>query len=876
LLSVLFTGSIRVSQLPIGPLLRKRRKSAYQQPQDDAGAALPLPQFPIHLFLDELKSALGKGSAVLSAPPGSGKTTIVPLALLDEPWLAGKKILILEPRRLAARAAATRMAALLGERVGQSVGYQIRFDRQISAATRIEVLTEGILTRRLQNDADLGGVGLIIFDEFHERSIHADLALALCLDLCQLKEDLRLLVMSATLAASEVASLLGNVPIITGQGQSHAVQVEYLDRPAGGRIGATTLTGICRVMREQQGDILVFLPGVGEIKEVHRQLMKDPACRGMLIAPLFGDLSQKEQDQAILPDPSGRRRMILATSIAETSLTIEGVTCVVDSGWSRRPHFEPSNGLSRLVTVRVSKAAAQQRTGRAGRLGPGYCLRLWTKDEDYSLTAFHPPEILTVDLAGLALELALWGVGYPQELRWLDPPRFGPYQQAMELLRSLGALSVAGRITEIGRQLAALPIHPRLGHMLLMAKILGHGPLACDLAAILSERDLIGLDVSRPSVELRGRHQLLEMWRHKGADAVRREGGIPEICCRIDRDSRRFQNLIDCPNGPRHAEEIGNLLVYAYPDRLARRRPGQRQRYLLAGGRGGFLPPDDALAVSEYLVVPQLDAGRTEGRIFLAEPVELSDLQHNHPHLFSVAKVVGWDDAATRVLAKSRLSMGKILVKEKILPDIDSEEIISAMLNGIRRMGLGCLPWNHESRQLQARVQCLRTWQPQTDLPDLGDERLFADLQWLAPYLSGIARAEQLKQLSLLQIFTTILGWEKRQKLDRHAPEWLTVASGSKIRIEYGIDAPPLLAVRIQEIFGLTATPTICCGRVKLLLHLLSPARRPIQVTSDLPGFWQRGYMEVKKELKGRYPKHFWPDDPLTAEATRGVKRKAG
>lgn len=834
------------------------------------------PQLSIHHLLDELKSALAKGSAVLSAPPGSGKTTIVPLALLDEPWLAGRKILILEPRRLAARAAAARMATLLGERVGQRVGHQIRFDRQISEITRIEVLTEGILTRRLQNDPDLEGVGLIIFDEFHERSIHADLALALCLDLCQLKEDLRLLVMSATLDASKVATLLGNVPIITGEGQSHAVQVEYLNRTAGRRISATTVVGIRRVIAGQPGDILVFLPGTGEIKEVHRQLIDDPNFRGMLISPLFGDLSQKEQDQAILPDPSGRRRVILATSIAETSLTIEGITCVVDSGWSRRPHFDPSNGLSRLVTVRVSKAAARQRTGRAGRLGPGYCLRLWTKDEDYSLTAFHPPEILAVDLAGLALELALWGVGDPQELRWLEPPRFGPYQQALELLRSLGAISVAGRITETGRQLTALPIHPRLGHMLLMAKRLGNGPLACDLAAILSERDLVGRDASVPSAEVRLRLQLLEVWRQKGDDTLRRMGGNPHICHRIDRDSQRLQKLIYCPNGQRRAEAIGNLLVYAYPDRLARRRPGQRQRYLLTGGRGAFLPPDDALAASEYLVVPQLDAGHTEGRIFLAQPVQLSDLQHNHPHLFAVTKEVGWDDGAARVVAKNRLIMGKILVEEKMLPNVDSEEIISTMLTGIRRMGLGCLPWNPQCRQLQARVQCLRSWQPETDWPDFGDERLLADLQWLTPYLSGITRAEQLKQLDILGIFTTMLGWVRQQKLDQLAPEYLTVASGSKIRIEYSNDVPPLLAVRIQEMFGLTTTPTICGGKVNLLLHLLSPARRPIQVTSDLAGFWQCGYRAVKKELKGRYPKHFWPDDPLTAEATRGLKNKAG
>lgn len=835
-----------------------------------------LPQLPIHLLLDALKSALAKGSAVLTAPPGSGKTTIVPLSLLDEPWLAGRKILILEPRRLAARAAAARMALLLGEEVGQRVGYQIRFDRKISGATRIEVLTEGILTRRLQNDPDLTGVGLIIFDEFHERSIHADLALALCLDLCQLKDDLRLLVMSATLAADGIATLLGNVPILTGEGQSHAVRVEYLSRPAAARISTAAVAGIRRVIAEQQGDILVFLPGSGEIREVHRQLLQEPSCDGMRIAPLFGDLSQKAQDQAILPDPEGRRRVILATSIAETSLTIEGITCVVDSGWSRRPHFDPGNGLSRLITVRVSMAAARQRTGRAGRLGPGYCLRLWTRDEEHNLPAFHPPEILTVNLAGLALELALWGVGEAEQLRWLDPPRSGPYQQALELLRSLAAIDAGGRITEAGRQLASLPVHPRLGHMLLMAKHLGHGPLACDLAALIPERDLARRDGSQPSAELRMRLQLLLLWRQKGDAALRQESGDPEICRRVDRDSRRFQDIIACRDGQRDSAAIGNLLVYAYPDRLARRRPGQRQRYLLASGRGAVLPPADPLAACEYLVVAQLDAGHTEGRIFLAEPVDLADLQQHHPQLFTVAEEVYWDDATQRVVAMRRQSLGKIIVAEKPLPDLAPKAMLDAMLTGIRRMGLGCLPWSPESRQLQARVQCLRTWQPEVDWPDLSDAQLLADLQWLAPYLSGITQGLELKQLNLLEILTTMLGWEMRQKLARNAPESLTVASGSKIRIEYRVDAPPLLAVRIQEMFGLAATPSICGGKVPLLLYLLSPARRPIQVTSDLAGFWQRGYQEVKKELAGRYPKHFWPDDPLTAEATRGVKRKVG
>ncbi len=858
------------------PFAKPPRKAAWRtNPSASAqGHDLPLPQLPIHAILGDLRCALGKGSAILSSPPGSGKTTIVPLALLDEPWLAGKKILILEPRRLAARTAAARMASLLGENIGQQVGYQIRFDRRISQATRIEVLTEGILTRRLQMDTDLNDVGLIIFDEFHERSVHADLALALCLDLCQLKEDLRLLIMSATLDSAALARLLGDVPVLCGEGRSHAVDIEYLPRPVAGRISEITASGISRVLAEHAGDILAFLPGTGEIKEVQRRLLVGPARGNILVAPLFGDLSQKDQDLAILPDPAGRRRIILATSIAETSLTIEGIGCVVDSGWSRRPHFDPNSGLSRLLTVRVSRAGASQRAGRAGRLGPGYCLRLWSKEEDHNLVPFQPPEIQTVDLADLALQLALWGLADPADLRWLDPPRSGPYQQALELLRFLGAISSTGRITTTGRMLAALPLHPRLGHMLLMGKALGHGPLACDLSAILSERDALGRDVSLPSAELCIRLQLLETWRTKGDAAVRSEGGDPEICRRIDRESRDRQKLIDCPNGPRSHAAAGMLLAYAYPDRLAHRRSGQRERYLLAGGRGAFLPAGDPLASSPCLVVPQLDAGRTEGRIFLAEAVELTDLQEHHPQLFVWDREISWDEGVARVTATRRLRLGKIVIQEEPLSETSPEEILTAMLTGIRRMGLAALPWDRESRMFQARVECLRNFQPQESWPDLSNEHLFADLHWLAPYLGGIVRAEQLKHLNLRNILAGILGWEKMRRLDLLAPDSIQVASGSQIRIEYRLDEPPFLAVRLQEMFGMLTTPAICGGKLPLRLHLLSPARRPIQVTADLAGFWQRGYPEVKKELKGRYPKHSWPDNPLTAEAIRGVKRK--
>lgn len=816
--------------------------------------------------------ALANGSAVLAAAPGSGKTTIVPLALLSEPWMRNKKILILEPRRLAARAAASRMAFLVGERVGATIGYQVRFDRKISKSTRIEVLTEGILTRRIQNDTDLSDVGLVIFDEFHERSVHADLALALCLDLCELKEDLRLLVMSATLETAPIARLLGDVPVITGKGQSYEVELEHSEREPKGRISEITASGVQRVIATHQGDVLVFLPGTGEIKDVFRRLSNEKAFEDIQLCPLYGELSKKEQDRAILPDPAGQRRVILATSIAETSLTIEGIHCVVDSGWAKRPQFDPGSGLSRLATVRVSRAAARQRAGRAGRLGPGYCLRLWTIREHHSLPSFHPPEITAIDLAPLVLELALWGISDPEELLWLDPPRSTPYKKARELLFSLQAINRSGRITDTGRRIAALPIHPRLGHMLVMADKTGQTALACDIAALLSERDILRRDGPAITADMHLRLRLLDIWRREGGGSVRREGGNPALCKRIDMAARQWLALFGGKNGSPDPDAMGNLLVYAYPDRIARRRTKQQEKYLLATGRGAVLPPADPLACSEYIVAPQMDAGQREGRVFLAESLDLAELLQQHAGLFRESELVVWDDTLAMVVAVKRISLGAIVVEEKKMSNPDPEQINRALQTGVRKMGIDCLPWDRESRQLQARVNCLRCQQPEAGWPDLSDERLLEDLSWLAPYLQGFSRAEHLKKVKLKNVFTTLLGWEKLKKLDRDAPVSLIVPSGSRIRIQYQMGEVPLLAVRVQEIFGLKETPAICGGRVVLLLHLLSPAQRPIQVTSDLEGFWQRGYPEVKKELKGRYPKHYWPDDPLTAVATRKVR----
>lgn len=835
--------------------------------------AATLSSFAIRESLPDIRSALARGSAVLAAPPGSGKTTGVPLALLAEPWLAGRKILMLEPRRLAARAAASRLSRLLDEEIGHTVGYQIRFDRCISPQTRIEVLTEGILTRRIQSDPELAGVGLVIFDEFHERSIHADLALALCLDLCQLRDDLHLLVMSATLDAEPVAWLLGDVPLIVGSSRSYPVIMDYLDRDPGGRIAAITAQGIRQVLAERQRDILAFLPGAGEIREA-KELLDQQKDNDTIILPLYGNLSQQEQDRAIMPDPLGRRRVVLATSIAETSLTIEGIESVVDSGWSRLARFQPASGMSRLETVRVSRAAARQRAGRAGRIGPGYCLRLWSRHLHHGLVPFHPPEIRAVDLASLSLELALWGVGSPKELRWLEPPPEAAYAEACRLLQALAAIDEVGRITEEGKRLASLPLHPRLGHMLLMADRLGQGALGCDIAALVSERDVMERSSMLRSTDLHQRLQLLCLLRSHGPAAVRERGGDVSGCRRVAQLAGQWRQMLGITEKGYDEDMAGILLSLAYPDRVAALRTGQREHYQLASGRGAILPPGDYLAGNRNLVVAELDGGQKEGRIFLAAPVDLHELRLMRPELFQWRDEVYWDAALERVMALRREYLGNLVTSEQQLAEPDEGKMLQAMVAGIRRMGIAALPWTDEARRLQVRITCLRGWQPEGNWPSLEDEQLHADLDWLIPYLTGITRRDQLRQLDLAAIIKAMLIFSQQQEVDRAAPERLEVPSGSRILIEYRPGEAPVLSVRLQEMFGLRETPTICHGRVELLLHLLSPARRPIQITSDLAGFWLRAYQEVKKELKGRYPKHHWPDDPLIAPPTALAKRK--
>ena len=835
---------------------------------------------PIEAALPAIRTALDQFTAlVLQAPPGAGKTTRVPLALLDEPWLAGRSILLLEPRRLAARAAAARMASLLGESVGQTVGYRIRFENQISRQTRIEVLTEGILTRRLQRDPALDGVGLVLFDEFHERSLHADLALALSLDSQRgLREDLRLLVMSATLDGAAVARLLGDAPIITSEGRAHPVTRHYLPRDPDGLDLNVVVRAVLTALPRHAGDLLVFLPGGGEIRQALRRLEAEPACAGLALIPLYGDLPGDAQQRAIQPDPQGRRKIVLATPIAETSLTIEGISIVVDAGWTRVPRFDPRRGLTRLETVRIAADAAEQRAGRAGRLGPGVCYRLWTESTQNRLRPRRTPEMRDADLAPLALELAQWGVNDPLALAWLDPPPPGALAQARTLLTELEALDAQGRITQTGRELAELPTHPRLAHLLRRGAALGHGALAADLAALLEERDL--LRGEHPfGCDFTARLDALQAFRRDGA---RRGPADPTGCVRVEQAARRWRQLLRVgpgPETPPAPETVGLLLALAYPDRVARRRDGGADRYLLANGRGARLLAGDPLLGCDWLAVAHLDAGDSDGRIWLAAPVAPADLEiYLAARVRTVAEVT-WDDRQAAVIVRQERRLGVLILASAPLMNADPEALRQAMVTGIRRLGLDRLPWSDELRDWRARVLSLRHWFPDDGWPDVSDGWLADHLDdWLAPWLDGITRREHLQRLDLAAALQALLDHRQRARLNELAPTHLQVPSGSRLRLRYTPGEPPVLAVKLQELFGLADTPRVAEGRVAVTLHLLSPAQRPIQVTQDLRGFWERTYAEVKKELKGRYPRHPWPDDPWTATPTRRARpiRTAG
>lgn len=829
---------------------------------------------PIEDTLPELLRVLAAHPAVvLQAPPGAGKTTRVPLALLDEPWLQGRSIVMLEPRRLAARAACARMAELLGEKAGQTVGYRVRFDSQVSRQTRIEVLTEGILTRHLQTDPALEGIGLVIFDEFHERNLNTDLALALCIDSQRgLRDDLKILVMSATLDAQGVAALLGGAPIVTSLGRSFPVTISHAPRdPESHRLSEAVAATIRRALAERQGDVLAFLPGGSEIRRTQRLLEADPACAEIAIHPLYGDLPKETQDRAIQPDRHGQRKVVLATPIAETSLTIEGITCVVDSGYARAPYFDPNSGLTRLDTIRVSRASAEQRTGRAGRLGPGHCYRLWSETTQRGLQAQTMPEIIAADLAPLALELAQWGVHDAGSLAWIDPPPSGVLAQARQLLTELGALDGKGVITALGQAMATLPAHPRLAHLLLEGNRLGMGALACDVAALLSERDILARDNGARSCDMLERIEALTAFRTRGRAGAQSHGADPYTCERIEQTTRQWRRLLNIkqPATSANDEDIGLLLALAYPDRIAAQREPNSGRYLLANGRGARLAHTDHLIKHPYLVAAQIDAGKTEGMIHLAAPVTAQALREHLAGRMETRDVVRWHNQQQAIIARREERLGELVLASQPSQNTAPGTLRKAMLDGVRQLGLETLPWTREAREWQARVLSMRHWRPEDGWPDVSDTHLAATLEdWLEPYLDGITRRDHLTRLDLASILSNMLDWPQRTRLDEGAPTHLTVPSGSRLRLQYTPGEPPVLAVKLQEMFGLGDTPRVAGGRIPVTLHLLSPAQRPIQVTQDLRGFWERTYTEVKKELKGRYPKHPWPDDPWNATPT--------
>ncbi|UHQ56380.1 ATP-dependent helicase HrpB [Microbulbifer sp. YPW16] len=851
-----------------------------------------MPELPINAALPDLLAALaGHNNVVLQAPPGAGKTTAVPLALLECGWLAGRNIIMLEPRRLAARTAARRMASLLGEPVGQTVGYQVRGERQAGAGTRILVVTEGILTRLLQSDPELARTALVIFDEFHERNLQADLSLALCLQSQEvLREDLKLLVMSATLDATGVASLLGGAPVVSSEGRSYPVETRYLAPREvvedARQLPALMARKIGELLAEAGGSLLAFLPGVGEIRRVGELLAEragDEVFNDVDIAPLYGDLGREQQDAAIAPAPQGRRKVVLATNVAETSLTIEGISLVVDSGLMRESRFDPNTGMNRLETTTISRASATQRCGRAGRLGPGTCLRLWTESRHGGLPAKNTPEILNSDLAPLVLELAQWGVSDPDELQWLDLPPPGPLGQARDLLQRLEALDAELRITAHGAAMLALGTHPRLAHMMLHSCDWGLQREACLLAALLSERDIF-----RGERRLdRDLHRRME-WLLEGGkgDGTVDRGAVQ----RIRQQARTWQAQLARMDGSTAgsggsaidtADRTGLLLALAYPDRIARNRHDRGRRFLLASGRGAHFSHDDELAVADYLVVAELDGQGRDARILLAAQIPGELLPEYFPHLIEQEEQVRWDDRVGRAVASVRTCLGRIVLDERAAENISPDALSRALLDAVRQKGLGVLPWTREANALRARVGFLRA---QADnypdllaglsLPRWNDDCLLESLEdWLLPHLAGMRSLEQLSGLNMHGILQGQLEWADLQQIDEFAPTHIVVPSGSRMPIDYGEDIP-VLAVRLQELFGLAQTPAILQGRFELMIHLLSPAQRPVQVTRDLASFWQNTYTEVKKELRIRYQKHYWPDDPLSAQATSKTRKR--
>lgn len=832
---------------------------------------------PIDAALPELRTALStRNEAVLEAPPGAGKTTRVPLALLGEAWLGSQTILMLEPRRLAARAAAERLASELGERVGETVGYRIRLESKVGPRTRIEVVTEGILSRRLQEDPALDGVGMVIFDEFHLRTLEADLALALCLNgrelLREESQPLKILLMSATLEGDRLSKLLNDAPIVSSEGRMYPVSIDW-GKPyqAGEFIEPRVVQACLQAVSEQAGSILVFLPGQAEIRRVHDQLAKLLEGRSeVILCPLYGELDLSAQRAAIEPPSVGIQKIVLATNIAETSLTIDGVRVVVDAGLARVPCFDLASGMTRLDTQRISRASAIQRAGRAGRLEPGVCYRLWSEAQHAQLVAFDAAEILQADLSGLALQLARWGVA-PSDLAWLDAPPAAAFAQARDLLIRLGALDERGVITAHGQAMAELPAHPRIAHLLLRGQAFGLGNLACDVAALLGEKDILrgaGADL----------HDRISVMASEPSSRVNR-GAVQ----RARQLARQFRSYVrgagaEPVSDPDSPHWLGALLAFAYPDRVARQRRDGGADYRLSNGRAAQFGGPDALMKESWLVVADLGSrlGQREERIYLAAALDPALFDSVLAEQVMVHEELEWDEREGVLRTERQRRVGELVLSREALTGLDEETRTRELTGLVRRKGIELLPWTPELRQWQARVALLRQLdiqhQGNSEWPDLSDGALLDSLEeWLAPYLGKVSRLSHFANLDLQNIFQGLLPWPLPQRLDELAPRMLQVPSGSRIPIDYS-EHPPVLAVRLQELFGLAETPRIANGRQCVLLHLLSPARRPVQVTQDLASFWVSTYGEVKKDLKGRYPKHWWPDDPMKAEPTARAK----
>ena len=812
---------------------------------------------PIDSALPDVAAALAaNNAAVLVAPPGAGKTTRVPLALLDDAWATDKKILVLEPRRLAARAAAARMASTFNEEVGDTVGLRVRFGSRISKRTRIEVVTEGVFTRLIFDDPSLQGVAAVLFDEFHERSLDADLGLALARDAQQgLRDDLKLLVMSATLDGARVAALLGDAPVVESEGRAFPVETRYLGRDPRASIERQVADAVEHSLRVDSGSLLVFLPGAGEIRRTETLLRERIRDSAIDIVALFGALDAREQDCAISPSPSGRRKVVLATSIAETSITIEGVRVVVDCGLSRVPRYEPDVGLTRLETVRVSRAAADQRRGRAGRTEEGICYRLWDEPQTGSFEPYTRPEILSADLSAFVLDLARWGATDPAKLAFLDPPPRAALTEAKALLTELSAIDRDGRITEEGRQLRNLPLPPRLARMVVDAAAEGAGMLAANIAAVLTERGLGGDDVDLG-------HRLDQFRRDRSRRAE---------------DARAMaQRWAQAVGGKKDNDDqsAGALLALAYPDRIAKNRGGGDGAFLLANGRGGTLDPSTALAREPFLAVAELTGAAASGRIGLAAPIALTEIETRFAHQIEEDETVAFDLASASLRARRQRRLGALILTDQTMPVSPNPENARLLAEGIARSGLRRLPWSKVQLQLRDRVMFLHRAEGD-EWPDLSDQALTRTAtEWLAPFLIGKTALSQIGADDLAAALDTMVPWRLRSRLDAEAPTHFSAPSGSAVPIDYDAEEGPKLSIRVQELFGLSVHPTIAGGRVPLLIELLSPAHRRVQMTRDLPGFWRGSYKDVRTDLRGRYPKHPWPENPLTAAPTRRAKRR--